>query len=245
MRGVTELARENGLTIVEDSAEAVGMRWNGVHAGLLGAGGVLSFFPAKTLGAVGDAGAVITDDPAIAATAAALRHHGRYGHTIDNFPGISNLSVISGVNSKMDDIQAAVLTAKLTRLEAGITRRNELARHYTDRLYGMPGVLRTPIIAQRDVQVNPVWYVYLIEVTQRDDLAEYLTSRGIGSEIYYPTPLHLQPCFAGLGYVRGDFPNAETACERTIALPLYPDLAVGDINRVCDEIYRFYSGPRP
>lgn len=244
MQGVLELAGRAGLGVVEDSAEAIGMRWNGVHAGLLGAGGVLSFFPSKTLGAIGDAGAVITDRAGIAETVAALRHHGRAGRTIDNFPGISNLSVISGVNSKMDDIQAAVLLAKLARLDAAIARRRELAQLYSERLPGIPGVLRVPAISLRPVPVNPVWYAYLIEVAQRDNLAAHLASRGIGTETYYPQPLHLQPCFADLGYSRGDFPNAEAACAQTIALPLYPDLSTAEAGRVCAEIIRFFSGGR-
>jgi UDP-2-acetamido-2-deoxy-ribo-hexuluronate aminotransferase len=244
MRGVLDLAAKLGLTVVEDSAEAIGMRWDGTHAGLLGAGGVLSFFPTKTLGAIGDAGAVITNDRGIASTAAALRHHGRDGNTIDNFPGISNLSVISGVNSKMDDIQAAVLLAKLADLDGQIARRDGLAQLYSERLCGMPGVTRIPAIVPRAASVNPVWYVYLIEVDKRDSLAEYLASRGIGTETYYPLPLHLQPCFADLGYRPGDFPVAEAACQRAIALPLYPDLAAGGVHAVCDEIERFFTGNR-
>jgi dTDP-4-amino-4,6-dideoxygalactose transaminase len=241
MQGVLDLASKLRLTVVEDSAEAVGMRWGGTHAGLLGAGGVLSFFPTKTLGAIGDAGAVITSDPAIAGAVAALRHHGRGGNTTGNFPGISNLSIMPGVNSKMDDIQAAVLLAKLTRLDGQIARRAELAELYSGRLRGMPGVTRIPAIVPRAAAVDPVWYVYLIEVDRRDSLAEYLASRGIGTETYYPLPLHLQPCFAHLGYRRGDFPVAEAACERTIALPLYPDLGAGDVHAVCDEIERFFT----
>ena len=120
MRGVLEVAAEHRLTVVEDSAEAIGMRWDGTHAGLLGAGGVLSFFPAKTLGAIGDAGAILTDDPEVAETAAALRHHGRRGRTLANFPAISHPTELPGVNSKMDDLQAAVLLAKLAALDGDI-----------------------------------------------------------------------------------------------------------------------------
>ena len=107
------------------------------------------------------------------------------------------------------------------------------------------GQTRTlPALAARSVPVNSVWYVYLIEADRRDQLAEYLAARGIGTETYYPRPLHLQPCFAHLGYGRGDFPVAEAVCERTLALPLYPDLAPRDAAAVCDEIARFYSGGR-
>ncbi|MGH8879950.1 MAG: DegT/DnrJ/EryC1/StrS family aminotransferase [Stackebrandtia sp.] len=238
MTALGELARKHGLRLVEDSAEAIGMRWQGMHAGLLGAGGVLSFFPSKTLGAIGDAGAVLTDDTQLAQAVMAMRHHGRYGNTIDNFPGISNPTVLPGMNSKMDDIQAAVLLAKLTRLESDIAARAELAAAYTERLQDIPGIHRLPTV-RRD---HPVYYVYLIEAERRDQLVRHLAGRGIATETYYPTPLHLQPCFAELGHRRGDFPHAEAACERALALPLYPDLPPSAIDRVCDEIRRFYCG---
>ncbi|UOB14882.1 DegT/DnrJ/EryC1/StrS family aminotransferase [Streptomyces sp. HP-A2021] len=239
MDALLDVAHHHRLTVVEDSAEAVGMRWNGVHAGLLGAGGVLSFFPTKTLGAIGDAGAILTDDPELAETAAALRHHGRFGRTLAHFPGISNETAVNGVNSKMDDIQAAVLLAKLTRLHEDIARRARLAAAYTERLAGTPGVLRLPTVVPRTARTDPVFYVYLVEVERRDELARYLAGHGVGTETYYPAPLHLQECFAHLGYRRGDFPHAERACERTIALPLYPDMGLDDVDTVCDLVRRF------
>ncbi|MEV5986148.1 DegT/DnrJ/EryC1/StrS family aminotransferase [Streptomyces sp. NPDC052051] len=145
MAALTAVARRQGLTVVEDSAEAIGMRRGGVHAGLHGVGGVLSFFPSKTLGALGDAGAVLTDDPRVADTVAALRHHGRTGRTLNNFPAISTESALPGANSKMDDIQAAVLLAKLAVLEEHIARRAELAAAYTARLRDVPGIRRLPL----------------------------------------------------------------------------------------------------
>jgi dTDP-4-amino-4,6-dideoxygalactose transaminase len=244
MSAVMELSERHDLTVVEDSAEAIGMRWDGRHAGLLGRAGVLSFFPTKTLGAIGDAGMVLTDDPAVAETAGVLRHHGRLGRTIDNIAGISYLSGISGTNSKMDDIQAAVLLAKLAHLDDDIARRAELARMYDERLAGTPGVLRLPEVVRRDVPTTAVCYVYLIEVEDRDGLVDWLASHGIGTETYYPVPLHLQPCFAELGHRRGEFPVAEAACQRSVALPLYPDMADIDIDRVCDVIRAYYSGSR-
>lgn len=239
MAGILAVAASHGLTVVEDSAEAIGMRWDGVHAGLLGAGGALSFFPTKTLGAIGDAGAILTSDPQIAERAAILRHHGRMGKTIDHIAGISNLSGASGTNSKMDDIQAAVLMAKLTCLEADIAERARLAGCYTERLRDVPGILRLPAVATRTVPADPVYYVYLIEVEFRDELVAHLARAGIETEVYYPRPLHLQPCFAGLGYQPGDFPHAEAACERAVALPLYPGLPVADVDRTCDSIRAF------
>ncbi|WP_018685767.1 DegT/DnrJ/EryC1/StrS family aminotransferase [Actinokineospora enzanensis] len=242
MSAVTGFAQRHALTVVEDSAEAIGMRWDGLHAGLSGAGGVLSFFPTKTLGALGDAGAVVTDDERIAETAAALRHHGRFGHTLDHFPGINTETAIAGVNSKMDDIQAAILLAKLDGLDADIARRATLAAAYTERLRGCPGVRRLPTIVERDVDTTPVFYVYVVEVDHRDALATYLAAHGIGTETYYPVPLHLQPCFSHLGHRRGDFSVAEAACTRTLALPLYPDLTEAQVDRVCSVIRAFYGG---
>lgn len=242
MAGVRRVADAHGLTVVEDSAEAIGMRSAGTHAGLLGAGGVLSFFPAKTLGAVGDAGALLTDDDAIAETARMLRHHGRSGRTLAAFPGIANPTVVTGGNSKMDDLQAAVLLAKLAHLDADIERRAVLSRRYDDRLRGLPGVRSVP----GDLPVRPgenrVVYVHLVEVDDRDGLAAHLAAAGIGTEVYYPRPLHLQPCFAHLGYRPGDLPRAEELCRTALALPLYPDLAEEAVDRVCDEIERHYSG---
>lgn len=244
MRAVTEVAGRCGLTVVEDSAEGIGMRQDGVHSGLHGSGGVLSFFPSKTLGAIGDAGAVLTNDPVIAELASALRHHGRPGRTLDHFPGISNETSMSGMNSKMDDIQAAVLSAKLTRLDADIARREELAAAYRSRLRGVPGILRLPEVIDSGPGSRGVFYVYLIEVECRDELVDHLARQGIGTESYYPVPLHLQPCYAELGYSRGDFPRAEAACEHAVALPLYPDLRLSEVDRVCGAVREFFIGSR-
>ncbi|MFL6136354.1 MAG: DegT/DnrJ/EryC1/StrS family aminotransferase [Frankiaceae bacterium] len=242
MDAIGAVAGRIGAVVVEDSAEAIGMRWNGVHAGLLGRAGVLSFFPTKTLGAVGDAGMILTNDDEVAASAGILRHHGRLGRTIDHIAGISNLSGASGTNSKMDDVQAAVLLAKLSRLDADIARRAELAAAYSERLRDVSGVVKLPTMVRRTADSAPVHYVYVIEVERRDQLVGHLGALGIGTEVYYPTPLHLQPCFAELGHRRGDFPVAEAAATRAVALPLYADLAIEQVDVVCDAIRRFYDG---
>ncbi|MEU9017191.1 DegT/DnrJ/EryC1/StrS family aminotransferase [Actinomadura sp. NPDC048394] len=242
LRGLGAVARRHGLTVVEDSAEAIGMRMDGVHAGLHGAGGVLSFFPAKTLGGIGDGGAVLTDDESVAETVRMLCHHGRGGRTLDNFPGISNPTVVPGRNSKMDDVQAAVLQAKLTTLDADIARRAELAARYDARLRGVPGVRDVPGSLPPRPGSNRVSYVHLLRVEDRDALAAHLAAQGIETEIYYPIPLHLQPCFAHLGHRPGDFPHAEAACAEALAVPLYPDLPDEHVDRVCDEIERFSTG---
>ncbi|WP_419992795.1 DegT/DnrJ/EryC1/StrS family aminotransferase [Streptomyces boninensis] len=242
MDAINAVARAHGLTVVEDSAESIGMRWNGTHAGLLSRGGILSFFPTKTLGAIGDAGMVITDDDEIAERVSILRHHGRMGKTIDHIAGISNLSGASGTNSKMDDLQAAVLLAKLERLDADIARRATLAAAYTERLSGIPGVLRLPAIVERGVPTDPVFYVYEIETERRDELVAHLTARGIGTDTYYPIPLHLQPCFAGHGHREGDFPVAEAASAHAVALPFFPDLTEEQLDYVTGTIRDFFDG---
>ncbi|GAA0628460.1 DegT/DnrJ/EryC1/StrS family aminotransferase [Kutzneria viridogrisea] len=242
MTALLAIAARRELTVLEDSAEAIGMSYGATHAGLLGAGGVLSFFPTKTLGALGDAGAVLTNDPELAEVVSALRHHGRFGRTIDNFPGINSATGMPGFNSKMDDIQAAVLLAKLSTLDRDIQRRAELAAAYTERLAGLPGIRRLPRVLRRPEQVRGVFYVYVVEVDRRDQLVEHLTACGVGTEVYYPTPLHLQPCFAELGHRPGEFPNAEAACRTSVALPLYPDLSLEDVDRVCAAMRRFYLG---
>ncbi|MEU7483778.1 DegT/DnrJ/EryC1/StrS family aminotransferase [Streptomyces sp. NPDC042319] len=242
MPALAAVAARHGLVLVEDSAEAIGMRQRGVHAGLHGAGGVLSFFPSKTLGALGDAGAVLTDDPGTAELVSGLRHHGRLGRTLDDFPAISTRSALPGVNSKMDDIQAAVLLAKLTRLDSDIRRRDELAALYRERLTGIPGIRRLPEVVDRGPDSSHVFYVYLIEVERRDELVSHLTRHGIGTEVYYPTPLHLQPCFAETGHSPGDFPNAEAASRHAVALPFHPDLSERQLDRVCEAIRAFCRG---
>lgn len=242
MAGVRAVADEHGLTVIEDSAQAIGMRWGETHAGLLGRAGVLSFAPAATLGAIGDAGAVITHDPGIAEVAAALRNHGRFGHTLDNFPGMANATEIAGMNSKMDDLQAAVLLAKLARLDVDIKRREVLADAYATRLAAIPGVLRLPTVASRPVSTSDAWHAYVIEVSERDELRRHLAERDIETRVYYPVPLHLLPCFADLGHTPGTFPVAERACWHTLALPLYPDLDVDGVDEVCAAIAGFYRG---
>lgn len=239
MGELSRAAARHGLTVLEDSAEGIGMRQAGVHAGLHGLGGVLSFFPAKTLGALGDAGAVLTDDPRLADVVAAMRHHGRFGRTLDNFPGISTETAVVGTNSKMDDVQAAVLLARMEVLDEEIARRAELAAAYRERLQDLPGVVALPRIVDGAPGSDGVFYVYLVEVEGRDELVEHLAARGIGTEVYYPVPLHRQPCFADLGHAPGDFPNAEAAARRAVALPLYPDLDLSEVDRVCAAVREF------
>lgn len=241
MTALARVAAQAGVTLIEDSAEAIGMRSHGVHAGLLGRGGVLSFFPTKTLGAFGDGGMLLSDDDGIAELAAVLRHHGRCGQTLAHMPGISNEAVAWGYNSKMDDLQAAVLLARLSTLDRDIAVRAALARRYDAGLAGLEGLVSTPVTAARPVPVDTVVYTYVIRAERKADLIAYLRRHGVETEEYYPRPLHLQPCFAQLGYRAGQMPVAEDACRHAFALPLYPDLSGDAVDRVCDLIKTFYG----
>ena len=237
LAGLTDLSVRRGLTLLEDSASALGLRWAGRHAGLQGRGGVLSFFPTKTLGAIGDAGMVITDDERIAELVGALRDHGRA-------PGGTGPSLMSGVNSKMDELQAAVLLAKLDRLDRDISVRAQLAAAYDERLRSLPGVLRLPTVQPRPVPTTTVFSAYVVAVERRDALVAHLARRGIGTEVSCPRPLHLQPCFAALGGRPGQFPVAEAAAASTLSLPLHADLRPEQVELVCDAISEF-AAERP
>jgi hypothetical protein len=155
---------------------------------------------------------------------------------------------MTGVNSKMDDIQAAVLLAKLRRAAQDIACRAELAAAYTERLAGLPGLRRLPTLVERATPTEAVHYVYLIEVAggrdRRDALVRHLAARGVQTETYYPVPLHLQPCFASLGHRPGDFPHAEAASEGALALPLYPDLTLRQVEMVCEAVAAFLTAGR-
>lgn len=230
------IAERAGVAMVEDSAQAIGMRVDGRHAGRFGVAGILSFFPAKTLGAMGDAGAILTDDPDVAERCRRLHRHGQT-------PGAPPYTwELLGHNSRMDDLQAAVLLTRLRRLDAEIARRAHLARCYDEGLAPLADRVRRPAVPDDG---SAVIYVYLVEAERRDELVAHLMARGIATEVYYPRPLHLQPCFAHYGLRSGSFPVAERAAERAVALPLYPDLRESHVEEVCDAVADFYEGGGP
>ena len=235
-----ELAQAYGLQVIEDSAEAIGMRVEHPvsgprHAGLWGRAGVLSFFPTKTLGALGDAGMVLTDDAELAASVRRRRVHGQ---AVDGSYQWDEL----GWNSRCDELQAAVLLTRLGRLDEDIARRAELAQHYTARLSVLGDAVATPWQAPAKRQSNLVWYVYLIETDRRDELVGYLTEHGVGTEVYYPRPLSHQPCLRLRPGATQPVPVALAASRRAVALPLYPDLTPDQVDRVCDLVIKFHTG---
>lgn len=230
------LADAHGLDMLEDSAEAIGMRVNGRHAGLWGRAGVLSFFPTKTLGALGDAGAVLTDDAELAASVRRQRCHGQ---AVDG----SYLYEELGSNSRCDEIQAAVLLTRLETLDDEIERRGRLAALYTAELSHLEPLLATPKPAPAGGEGNAVFYVYLIEADRRDELVRFLAEHGVGTEVYYPRALSAQPCLSRRPGSRHPIPVATAASRRAVALPLYPDLTDEEVRHVCTLVRRFFGGP--
>jgi len=212
------------VRIIEDAAQSFGSELRGRKAGSLADVAAFSFFPAKNLGAAGDGGAVVTDDAELADRVRILRAHGarpKYRHHV------------VGYNSRLDPLQAAMLRVKLRRIEEDIRRRRLIAERYA------------PLAEVAELPCPPPdhrhsYNYFVVSVPRRDELAAYLGKNGVGNAVYYPEPLHLQPCFSGLGYGEGDFPEAEAACSRVIALPMYPQLAEADQDYVIETVLGFY-----
>jgi dTDP-4-amino-4,6-dideoxygalactose transaminase len=230
------LKQRHDVLLVEDAAQAFGATWNGVPAGALGDAAAFSFYPTKNLSAMGDAGLVTTLSAEIDEHARVLRAHGmrrRYYH--DEI----------GWNSRLDSLQAAILEVKLRYLPWWNQKRRELAERYDElfrdaRLVGR-NVKEGVVLPFTDPRAGHVFHQYVIRAPRRDELHEYLTEREIGSEIYYPLPLHLQTSLAGLGYTRGDFPLSEAAADEVLALPMYAELRDDEQETVVDAIASFYS----
>jgi dTDP-4-amino-4,6-dideoxygalactose transaminase len=236
MTAFRSLAEERGLKVVEDAAQAFGASWEGVRAGGLGDAAAFSFYPTKNLAAFGDAGMVSTRDEVIAERAKMLRAHGmrrRYYH--DEV----------GWNSRLDTLQAAVLEVKLRRVEAGNARRRELAALYNERFTAAGLVGKTTakgvVLPFTDPRAEHVFHQYVIRTPRRDALREFLAVNSIGSEVYYPLVLSLQESLKFLGYKKGDFPVSERAAEEVLALPIYPELRVEELESVVEAIRRFYA----
>jgi dTDP-4-amino-4,6-dideoxygalactose transaminase len=236
MTEFTALAENYQLRIVEDVAQACGARTTiagkSKFAGTIGAIGCLSFFPSKTLGGFGDGGLVTTGDRELAAKLKMLRMHGettKYHHQV------------TGINSRLDSLQAAVLSVKLRYLEAWCEQRIQRAQIYRG-LFTETGLLGENIlrIPLQTANRSHVFNNYVVSVRRRDQLKQFLAERGIQSEVYYPVPLHLQPCFAALGYKKGGFPEAERAANEVLALPLYPELTPAQQQTVVGAVKEFY-----
>jgi dTDP-4-amino-4,6-dideoxygalactose transaminase len=231
MGPLVQIARRFNLKVIEDAAQAIGAEdANKVRAGAFGDVGCLSFFPTKNLGAFGDAGACVTNDPALAERIEILRVHGgkpKYFH-----------SFIGG-NFRIDEIQAAVLNIKLKHLDAWTAGRQRNARVY-DRAFEAADLGKAVETPRAVPGVRHIFNQYVIRVRDRDPLRQHLMAAGIGTEIYYPVPLHLQECFEYLKYRKGDFPNSERAAEETLALPIFPELNEVQLHYVVHTIADFY-----
>ena len=234
--GFSQVKDEFGVALIEDAAQAFGARWNGVAAGSLGDAAAFSFYPTKNLSAFGDAGIVTTNDAQIDDRAKLLRAHGmrqRYVHEE------------VGWNSRLDTIQAAVLEVKLRYLPAWNRARRERATAY-DTMFQKAGLAACTakegvVLPFTESRAQHVFHQYVVRVARRDELRQYLTDRKIGTEIYYPIPLHLQSSLASLGYKAGDFPVAEQAAAEVLALPMYPELREDEQQTVVDAIAAFYG----
>ena len=236
MDALARLASEFGLTLVEDAAQAIGASWRDQRAGSLGAAAAFSFYPSKNLSAYGDAGLITTSDPDCAARMQRLRNHGsprRYLHEE------------LGWNSRLDAIQAAVLRVKLPHVETWNQKRREHAATY-DRLLAQVGLVSptgdAPVrVLTTYSHARHVYHQYVIRTRNRDDLRQFLAARNIGTEIYYPIPLHLQPVFTYLGYREGDLPESERAARQVLALPMFPELREDELQWVVESIAEYYS----
>ena len=235
MDALRRVAQESGAVVIEDAAQAIGAAWGQQRAGSMGVAAAFSFYPTKNLSAFGDAGLVTTSDEALAARMRHLRNHGssrRYVHEE------------LGWNARMDAIQAAVLRVKLTYLEEWNRQRRERAARY-DLLLANAGLTAGSHAPLRLLETLPpahhVFHQYVVRAVRRDQLRTFLADRRIGSEVYYPVPLHLQPCFAYLGYREGDLPEAERAAREMLALPMFPELTEAEQQWVVENLAEFYS----
>ena len=226
---ILEICRKHKLPLVEDACQAHGAKYKGKTAGTLGDISCFSFYPAKNLGACGEGGALVTNNPAFAARAKSLREHGstqRYHH--DEV----------GYNYRMEGIQGAVLGVKLKHLAKWTAERRRVAKRYAELLAG------TPLQLPREAGgCESAWHLYTVRHPRRDELKKFLDENGIGNAVHYPIPLHLQNAYAHLGHKPGDFPVAEKASREVLSLPMFPELTDAQIRRVAEVIRDFFRKP--
>ena len=229
MRALLALAERHDIQIIEDACQAHGAVRDGIAAGTGGLTGAFSFYPAKNLGAMGDAGALITDDAGLAERARALREHGQYR---------KYEHALQGYTARLDTIQALVLLRKLSFLNDWNEERRNIARVYSDSLNGV-GDLRLPSVPQGS---DPVWYVYVIRTAEPERLADFLRARGIATGRHYPQPPHLAPAYAYLGHREEDFPLAERLAHEVLSLPIYPGVSESQLGAVVETIRDYFRG---
>ena len=230
MEPVLEIAARHDLLVIEDAAQSLAARYQDRMAGTLGQMAATSFFPSKNLGGAGDGGMITTNDPDMAHRIRLQRNHGQ---------GDTYVHHIVGTNSRLDAIQAAVVRVKLRHLDAWTQQRRRNAAYYTERLAGLPDVV-PPV---EHAGCCHVYNQYTIRVPRRDEVLAGLRQRGIGCAVYYPLPLHLQACFAHLGYEEGAFPEAERASREVLSVPVYPELSREQQDEVIDALAGCLSTP--
>lgn len=248
MEAINKIAKEHNLKVVEDCAQAAGATYKGKKAGSLGDVGCVSFFPTKNLGCAGDGGIIITSDESIYRQCKAFRAHGSgldglytYGmqtgievseQDVDfqgNLPKYFNF--VTGYNSRLDALQAAILAVKLPYLDGWNERRREIARQYNERITN-PAITK-PFVAEDNTHI---YYVYAITTEKRDELRAYLKENEITSGVYFPVPFHMQVVYKNLGYKKGDMPNAEFVANHSMVLPMFPELTQEEIDKVIDVV---------
>lgn len=231
MDKITEIARAHRLPVIEDAAQSIGARYHDEYVGNIGAFGCFSFFPSKNLGGAGDGGLITTNDPELAERISVLRDHGsRKKYHYD----------LLGMNSRLDSLQAAILLVKFKHLEALTKARRRNADRYRQ-LFRQAGLDKLIALPVEPAGLRHVYNQFVIRTPERDQLREHLRNAGIPTEIYYPSPLHLQPAFAGLSYSPGAFPQSEDASRHVLALPVFPHITEEQQKIVIEGIARFFS----
>jgi dTDP-4-amino-4,6-dideoxygalactose transaminase len=230
MDPILEVARKRRLAVIEDAAQAIGAEYKGRRAGSMGTVGCYSFFPSKNLGGFGDGGAVVTNDATLADKIRLLRGHGSYPKYFHK---------VLGGNFRLDTIHAAVLRVKLPLLDSWSSYRQQAALHYTHLCvrYGLGALVEAP----RVVQSRHIFNQFVPRFADREGVRDYLKNQKITTEIYYPLPMHLQECFAGLGHKKGEYPESEKAALETLALPMFPELTAAQRDRVVRNIAAYYE----
>ncbi len=229
MEPLVEICRKRELTLLEDCAQSHLAEYKGQKTGSFGAAGCFSFYPGKNLGACGEAGAVVTGDEALAATMQKLKQHGvsdnKYHHNM------------AGHNYRMEELQAAALRVKLNYIDQWTDLRRQHANTYREMLAGVGDI----ILPEEMSGAKHVYHLFVIRTQQRDALLDHLRANGIGADLHYPTPLHLQPAYASLGHKEGAFPTAEQSAKQILSLPMFPELQQDELARICDSVREFYG----
>jgi len=227
MDPILDIAHKAKLLVIEDAAQSIGALYKDRRAGSLGHLGCFSFYPTKNLAAYGDGGMITTNDEELAEKLCILRVHGSHHEYYHN---------AIGINARLDELQAAILLVKLKYLPRWNQARRDNAALYNELLQGLP--LKLPYVEQF---CQHTYHQYVILASERDELKKHLEDSGIGTRIYYPLPLHLQPCFKSLGYKPGDFKRAEEVCQKVLSLPIYPELKEDEISYVAEKIRKFFA----